>query len=188
MSEIQQTKMLEPQGFDSPGAEPRGLADGLSRWLWRLQSEALCDSAMRRTGLDDFSEPPIEPALSILVNSLEREASLHPVGRFLMRVHLRQLSRFRDAHPELAKRFIDVKYGELTSNPLAVVRRIYAHLGIPPRKAATERMQRIASNRTRYRRARSRPALADLEINGIAERRAFEGYCARFGISWQENK
>jgi hypothetical protein len=33
-----------------------------------------------------------------------------------------------------------------------------------------------------YRRARSRPALPDREINGIAERGAFEGYCARFGI------
>jgi Sulfotransferase family len=71
---------------------------------------------------------------------------------------VKRISRFRDAQPELAERFIDVKYGELASNPLAVVRRIYAHLGIPLRKAATERMQRIASNRTRYRRARSRPA------------------------------
>jgi hypothetical protein len=44
--------------------------------------------AMRRSGLEDFGDPPIEPALSILVNSLELEADLHPLGRFLLRVHL----------------------------------------------------------------------------------------------------
>ena len=39
--------------------------------LWLLQSEALCAEAMRRTRLVDFADPPIEPALSILVNSLD---------------------------------------------------------------------------------------------------------------------
>jgi hypothetical protein len=41
--------MLEPQGFDSRGAEPRGLADGLRRWLWRLQSEALTALTVQMT-------------------------------------------------------------------------------------------------------------------------------------------
>ena len=60
-------------------------------------SEALCEEARRRTRLEDFGEPPVEPALSILVNSLELEADLHSVGRFLIRVHLRELleTRFR---------------------------------------------------------------------------------------------
>ncbi len=49
MSEIRETKMLEPQGFDSRGAEPRGLADGLRRWLWRLQSEALTALTVQMT-------------------------------------------------------------------------------------------------------------------------------------------
>ncbi len=47
------------------------LGDRLSRGLWLLQSEALRAEARRGTGLDleDFGDPPIEPALSILVNS-----------------------------------------------------------------------------------------------------------------------
>jgi Sulfotransferase family len=73
----------------------RNLGDRLSRRLWLLQSETLCAEARRRTGLEDFGDPPIEPALSILVNSLELEADLHPLGRFLMRVHLRELLETR---------------------------------------------------------------------------------------------
>jgi hypothetical protein len=71
------------------------LGDRLSRRLWLLQAEALLTEARRGTGLEDFGDPPIEPALSILVNSLELEADLHPLGRFLMRVHLRGLLETR---------------------------------------------------------------------------------------------
>jgi hypothetical protein len=41
--------------------------------------------------LEDFGDPPLQPALSVLTDSLEREANLHPLGRFLMRIHLRGL-------------------------------------------------------------------------------------------------
>src|SRR5260370_39482655 len=73
----------------------RSLGDRLSRRLWSLQSETLCEEARRQTRLRDFGDPPIEPALSILVNSLELEADLRPLGRFLMRAHLRELLETR---------------------------------------------------------------------------------------------
>jgi LPS sulfotransferase NodH len=73
----------------------RSLGDGLSRRLWPLESEALCAEARRRTGLVDYGDPPIEPALSTLVNSLELQADLHPLGRFLMWTHLRGLLETR---------------------------------------------------------------------------------------------
>src|ERR1700693_752252 len=76
-------------------ARRRSLGDRLSRRGWSLQSETLCEESRRRTGLRDFGDPPIEPALSILVNSLELEADLHPLGRFLMRAHLRELLETR---------------------------------------------------------------------------------------------
>lgn len=65
--------------------------DAFSRRLWRLDSEALCARARRRTGLKDFGDPPIEPALSTLVCTLEEEADLHPLGRFLMHGHLLEM-------------------------------------------------------------------------------------------------
>ena len=61
------------------GSAQRNMGDRLSRRLWSLQSETLTEGARRRTGLRDFGDPPIEPALSILVNSLEVEANLHPL-------------------------------------------------------------------------------------------------------------
>jgi len=71
------------------------LGDVLSRQFWPLNGEALCAEARQRTGLVDFGDPPIETALSNLVNSLELEADLHPLGRFLMWVHLRGLLETR---------------------------------------------------------------------------------------------
>src|ERR1700738_5525288 len=76
-------------------AARRSIGDRLSRQLWSLQSGSLCEEARRRTGLEDFGDPPIEPALSILVDSLELQADLHPLGRFLMRVHLLELLETR---------------------------------------------------------------------------------------------
>jgi Sulfotransferase family len=407
--------MLGSRGFGSLGAKWRSLGDGLSRQLWSLQSEALCAEAKHRSGLKDFGDPSIEPALSILVNSLESQADLHPLGRFLMRKHLLELletrlrlvhvwggrpealagsliqhpifitgmprsgstflhellaedpenraprvwevmfplparnwigsetnsrirkaetslwwfrrlapradsvypmrawtphecvaihsytllsgefvsicyapayeaflhasdfaptynwqkrflqylqlgcpsrrwilkspdhvfalegllavfpdalivqthrdplevlksasqlthvlqglfgrvanlnelglreaqmlaegvqriMRFRDAHPELATRFTDVPYRELVSNPLAIVRRIYHRFNIRLTEAATERMQRLASNRARYRNYNNSPKLAEVGLDEQTEMRRFKVYCTRFGV------
>jgi hypothetical protein len=84
----------------------------------RLDGDALCDQARRKTGLEDFGEPPLEPALSVLVASLEREANLHPLGRFLMRIHLQELLAAR-------LRFVaqcEARREEITrSNPVAPI-------------------------------------------------------------------
>jgi hypothetical protein len=407
--------MLEPPGFGLWRAGWKTLGDSLSRRLWSLRREELCAEAKHRTGLEDFGDPPIEPAFSILVSSLELQADLHPLGRFLMRVHLLELletrlrlvqawskrsealaasliqrpifitgmprsgstflhellaedpenrvprvwevmfplpaqnrvrseidsrvrkaeaslwwfrrlapgadsvypmrawtphecvaihshtllsgeflsicqlptyqtflhaanfgptydwqkrflqylqlecparrwvlkspdhifaleglltvfpdamiiqthrdplevlrsssqlthvlqglfgrvssldqlgvrearmlaegiqriMRFRDAHPELATRFIDVTYQELVSDPLAIVRQIYQQFNIRLTEAAAERMQRMASNRSRYRRHNGSPTLAEVGLDGPTEIRRFQSYCSRFGI------
>lgn len=71
------------------------LGTTIARWRRRLDSGGLCREAQRRTALEDFGDPPLEPAFSILANSLEHEAELHPLGRFLMRVHLLDLLKTR---------------------------------------------------------------------------------------------
>src|SRR5260370_42046172 len=55
MSEIRQTRMLEPPGFGSWGAGWRTLSNGLSRRLCSLQSEELCAEAKLRSGLEDLT-------------------------------------------------------------------------------------------------------------------------------------
>ena len=69
----------------------RTLGDLLTRRLWELESETLRNRARACTGLRHFGDPPIEPALSTLTNSLESEANLHPLGRFLMWGHLLEI-------------------------------------------------------------------------------------------------
>ena len=63
-------------------------ADRISQRLWFLDPAELCERARRHTGLGDFGDPPVEQPLAILAASLESEAGLHPLGRFLMRMHL----------------------------------------------------------------------------------------------------
>src|SRR4051812_42812726 len=71
------------------------LGDAVGARLWPLNGEQLCSAAQRRTGLKDFGEPSIDPALSVLVNSLQNEADLHPLGRFLISAHLREILETR---------------------------------------------------------------------------------------------
>ena len=66
-----------------------------SRRLNSVDTEALCAAAKRKTGLEDFGEPPLEPALPVLVESINCEANLHGRGRFLMRCHLQELLETR---------------------------------------------------------------------------------------------
>jgi hypothetical protein len=73
----------------------KGFADGVSRRLWSLTTEDLCERACRQTGLRDFGDPSLEEPLARLVNSLEAEAGLHPLGRFLIREHLLRLLKTR---------------------------------------------------------------------------------------------
>jgi hypothetical protein len=92
--------------------------------------------------------------------------------------------RFRDTHPELANRFIDVSYNELVADPLATVRRIYLQLDTPLSDLAVERMRCLIPARSRYRKARTTAAAADFGAHARAEERRFEQYCARFSIPW----
>jgi len=88
---------------------------------------------------------------------------------------------FRDLHPELADRFIDLNYSELVSNPMAVVSRIYQHLNRPLTKTTSEQMRQLIIARSRYRR-RNSPAFSDLGLDVAAEIQRFREYCLRFGI------
>ena len=94
--------------------------------------------------------------------------------------------QFRDLHPELAGRFIDVKYSEVVSDPLAVVERIYRHLDARLPEAAVERMRCLITKRTRYQRHHPNPTLADLGVEAPVEARRFQNYCTRFGVGCQQ--
>jgi hypothetical protein len=89
---------------------------------------------------------------------------------------------FRDRHPELANRFVDVNYSDLTENPLGVVRRIYQHFGMPLSSGAIERMSRLAESRSAYKGRRRAATLDEVGLNPSAQVSMFSEYCRRFGI------
>src|SRR5574338_872418 len=47
----------------------------------RFEERAVLDEARRRTGLEDFGDPAFHEPLRRLLDSLEREARLHEIGR-----------------------------------------------------------------------------------------------------------
>jgi hypothetical protein len=98
-----------------------------------------------------------------------------------------RFTRFRDLHPELAHRFIDVRYAELAADPLAVVRQIYHHLNIRLTDCAVERMRHLAANRSRYPKRFGSPKLGQSGLDLVAEARRFHPYCFRFGVGDQES-
>ncbi|HWH69368.1 MAG TPA: sulfotransferase [Candidatus Sulfotelmatobacter sp.] len=90
--------------------------------------------------------------------------------------------QFRDLHPELAERFIDVKYSELAADPIAVVGRIYHRLGLPLAEEAARHMRALAASRTRYRRPRVHSKTGWLRAELAAEASRFERYCSRYDL------
>jgi hypothetical protein len=49
----------------------------------RLDEEALTKTALKRTGLADFGDPYYQQGLRQLLSSVEEDAPLHPIGRFV---------------------------------------------------------------------------------------------------------
>jgi hypothetical protein len=82
----------------------------------------------------------------------------------------------------VAKKFIDITYRELVSDPMEVVRRIYERLDISLTEVAAERMRQLATARSRYQKPVASPTLEYFGLDPTAERERFAGYCSRFGI------
>ena len=120
MSETRKVKIPEPRSLLSWAAGWKTLGHDISRQLWLLESDSLCAEARRQTRLDDFGDPPIEPALTNLVNSLETEADLHPHGRLLMRLHLQELLETRLRLTQAWKGRSEVQEASVIERPIFI--------------------------------------------------------------------
>ena len=65
-----------------------GLANTLGMARASLETEALMELARQRTGLEDFGERTFLEGLTRLVQSMESESRLSPIGRFITREDL----------------------------------------------------------------------------------------------------
>jgi hypothetical protein len=96
---------------------------------------------------------------------------------------MEEFIRFRDTHPEMAGRFIDLNYSDLVADPLAAVRRVYKQLNLVLTEEAAQRMRRLISQRSRYRK--HNPTLTEFGVDVLREARRFSQYCFRFGVPCQ---
>jgi hypothetical protein len=96
--------------------------------------------------------------------------------------HMEGITSFREAHPDQDGRFIDIKYHELVSDQMTVLRQIYQRLDMPLTEMAAEKMQSLASRRSRYKGRRGDRKPADFEVDETLDWHRLETYCFRFGI------
>ncbi len=85
----------------------------LARSLFRLDSDSLIAAAAKSAALDDFGDPAFREPLDVLVASLEKEARLSPVGRFLSRRFLVQLLVNRLRIEDLFRRHPEIEDEEI---------------------------------------------------------------------------
>jgi hypothetical protein len=94
-----------------------------------------------------------------------------------------RIMQYRDKHPELQDRFIDVNYSELVAAPLTVVRRIFDRFDMPLSDATDARMQQLAGKRSSYKGRQTAPTLLEAGLGARAQLNLFRDYCHRFGLS-----
>ena len=91
---------------------------------------------------------------------------------------LNDAMRFRASHPALDRRWIDVRYGDLVDDPMAVVNDIYARLDWPLEPAAAHAMQEWLTLQEEQRRQEPRHEyrLEDYGLTSEAVNEAFAPY------------
>ena len=102
-------------------------------------------------------------------------------ARVLNEVTLKMME-FRDRHPSLSDRFIDIQYLDLVRNPVATVRQIYERFGLTLSADAERRMYSFLGGRRNKRRRKHIYRLADFGIETDRKESCLAAYCKRFGV------
>ncbi|MEJ2033458.1 MAG: sulfotransferase [Deltaproteobacteria bacterium] len=165
------------------------------RWVLKSPDHVNCLGALLTVFPNAVIVQTHREPMDVLASCLRRIELLHGLyghlGRREERVRrearvladtVDRMLHFRESHPELAGRFIDIKYSDLVGDPLAMVSRIYEHWGVPLTASATEAMRRLVSQWSRYPKPRLVNGQAGLERDIGTEICRFDRYCARFGF------
>ena len=95
---------------------------------------------------------------------------------------LERAERFRDANPQHAERFFDVRYESLVRDPFATLAGIYDHFGIPFAAEAEAAMRRFREDNPRGKHGAHHYAPSDWGLDADALRERFQPYIERFDI------
>lgn len=119
----------------------------------------------------------VEKARSLSVHPQPRE-SLGPELLAFMSGMMERGVNFREAHPELEHRWMDVNYVDLVEDPLAVVHSIYERFNWPLKQSVLNTMDDWLFQQAQYRRnqPKHRYDLADYGLTSEEVNAAFSGY------------
>jgi hypothetical protein len=92
-----------------------------------------------------------------------------------------KIMKFRDSHDNLEDRFMDIRYLDLASDPVGIVRAIYDCFGLALPVEAEARMDAFAAAERNKKRS-DRFLLSDFSLNPEQEYPSFDLYCRRFGV------
>jgi hypothetical protein len=111
---------------------------GLARF--DLAPDKLIASARRETGLEDFGDGTFLEPMTLLIRSLEEEADLNPIGRFMARANCLRILKHRLYAQDLLQRHPEILERDL-GDPVAVV-------GLA--RAGTTRLHRLLAADDRF--------------------------------------
>ncbi len=129
-----------------------------------LAPHDLLEAARRGTGLSDFGDPAFREPLAKLIDSIEDEARLHPLGRFITRTRIVSALKTRLLLTELLKRRPEIEDRRIV-RPIVIV-------GLP-RTGTTFLHRLLATDVDRIRALRSWEALMPVprSLDGAAKGR-----------------
>jgi hypothetical protein len=81
-----------------------------------------------------------------------------------------------------SSQFFDVHFREILEDPIACVRRIYAHFDLELTALFEDRMKEYVASHPRGEHGSHRYSLEDFGLEPEAVRHAFKGYNERFGV------
>lgn len=119
-----------------------------------LEESSLLEAAEQRTGLLDFGEPSFRAPLAKLLKSIESEARLHPIGRFITRERLVGTLANRMRVTEALRREPEIRERDV-SRPIVIV-------GLP--RTGTTLLHRLLASDRRLRSLSSWEALSPARL------------------------
>lgn len=169
------------------------------RWVLKAPSHLFAFDALLETYPDARIVQTHRDPLTVLASVASLTATLQ--GAFTDELDLAEIGRevtnrwtngleramqLRRGGSVAADRFVDIHYHDLIRDPMAAVRRIYAHFGSPLTEAATARMRRFLAENPKDKHGPHRYSLTSFEFDQDDLARRFKAYCEHFGVPSEE--
>jgi hypothetical protein len=166
-----------------------------SRWVLKAPSHMLAFDALLQTYPDAQIVQTHRDPLTVLASAASLTAVLYKaftdepdfaeIGREVTRrwtIGIERAVQFRRSGSVAADRFFDVPYHDLVRDPMAIIRRVYAHFGMTLTGTAEARMRRFLADNPKGKHGPHRYSLETfgLEADDLACR--FKAYREHFGI------